>query len=134
MAGAKAMAASALDLFLDPKLVATAKETFQEEIGDTEYRPLLPPDQKPPLGLNRRLSWSATGRRCANIILKTSPYSANRTGYALAIEAGRKRSYFSPTSAVNVTAERISTVPGSTGVGAAASASPRAAMAWRKTG
>lgn len=55
VAGAKAMAASALDLFMDPKLVVTAKETFKEEIGDTEYRPLLPPDQKPPLELNRDL-------------------------------------------------------------------------------
>ena len=49
------MAASAIDLFLEPKLVARAKETFKEEIGDTEYRPLLPPDQKPPLELNRNL-------------------------------------------------------------------------------
>jgi len=54
-AGAKAMAASAIDLFMDPKLVAHAKQTFKEEIGDTEYRPLLPPDQKPPLELNRDL-------------------------------------------------------------------------------
>ncbi|HSK31315.1 MAG TPA: amidohydrolase, partial [Candidatus Limnocylindria bacterium] len=43
------------DLFTEPKLVASAKETFREEIGDTEYRPLLPPDQKPPLDLNRDL-------------------------------------------------------------------------------
>ncbi len=55
VAGAKAMAASALDLFMDTKLVAQAKETFKAEIGDTEYRPLLPPDQKPPLELNRDL-------------------------------------------------------------------------------
>jgi aminobenzoyl-glutamate utilization protein B len=53
VAGAKAMAGSALDLFLEPKLVAKAKETFKDEVGDTEYRPLLPPDQKPPLELNR---------------------------------------------------------------------------------
>ena len=49
------MAASAVDLFLDPKLVAQAKQTFKEEIGDVEYKPLLPPDQKPPLDLNRDL-------------------------------------------------------------------------------
>ena len=55
MTDAKAMAAPALDLFFDPKPVAQAKETFQEEIGDTEYLPLLPPDQKPLLGLNRHL-------------------------------------------------------------------------------
>jgi aminobenzoyl-glutamate utilization protein B len=55
VAGAKAMAASAIDLLLDAKLVAKAKETFKEEIADVEYRPLLPPDQKPPLELNREL-------------------------------------------------------------------------------
>ncbi len=53
VAGAKAMAGSAMDLFLEPRLVAKAKETFKDEVGDTEYRPLLPPDQKPPLELNR---------------------------------------------------------------------------------
>ena len=55
IAGAKAMAAAAMDLLLDPKLVARAKETFKEEIGDVKYRPLLPADQKPPLELNREL-------------------------------------------------------------------------------
>lgn len=53
VAGAKAMAGTAIELLLEPKLVAEAKKTFAEEIGDTEYRPLLPPDQKPPLELNR---------------------------------------------------------------------------------
>ncbi len=53
--GAKAMAASAIDLLIDPKRVAQAKESFQQEIGDVEYHPLLPPDQKPPLELNREL-------------------------------------------------------------------------------
>src|SRR5918995_248696 len=52
VAGAKAMAASAIDLLLDPQIVAEAKETFKQEIGEVEYRPLLPPDQKPPLDLN----------------------------------------------------------------------------------
>ncbi|MFQ5683703.1 MAG: amidohydrolase, partial [Candidatus Binatia bacterium] len=55
VAGAKTMAASAIDLLMDPKLVAKAKETFKEEIADVEYRPLLPPDQKPPLDLNRAI-------------------------------------------------------------------------------
>jgi aminobenzoyl-glutamate utilization protein B len=55
VAGAKAMAATAMDLFLDPKLVAKAKETFKEETGDVVYRPLLPPDQNPPLELNREI-------------------------------------------------------------------------------
>jgi aminobenzoyl-glutamate utilization protein B len=55
VAGAKAMAASAIDLLLDPQIVVKAKETFKDEIGDVEYRPLLPPEQKPPLDLNRDL-------------------------------------------------------------------------------
>ena len=55
VAGAKAMAATAIDLLTEPELVTRAKETFKSEIGDTEYRPLLPPEQKPPLELNRDL-------------------------------------------------------------------------------
>ena len=55
VAGAKAMAASGIDLLLDPGLIAAAKQTFKEEIGGVEYRPLLPPDQEPPLELNREL-------------------------------------------------------------------------------
>ena len=34
---------------------AAAKATFATEIGETKYRPLLPPDQKPPIALNREL-------------------------------------------------------------------------------
>jgi aminobenzoyl-glutamate utilization protein B len=55
VAGAKAMAGSAVDLLMDPSLVAEAKDTFQVEIGDVEYQPLLPPEQKPPLELNHDL-------------------------------------------------------------------------------
>jgi aminobenzoyl-glutamate utilization protein B len=55
LAGAKALAASALDFFMDPELIAKAKATFREEIGDVPYTPLLPADQKPPLELNLAL-------------------------------------------------------------------------------
>jgi aminobenzoyl-glutamate utilization protein B len=55
VAGAQAMAGAAFDLLADPKLIAKAKETFKEEIGGTEYRPLLPAEQKPPLDLNREI-------------------------------------------------------------------------------
>ena len=41
--------------YQDPKQVAQAKQTFKEEIGNTEYCPLLPRNQKPPLELNRDL-------------------------------------------------------------------------------
>jgi aminobenzoyl-glutamate utilization protein B len=53
VAGAKAMAAAALDFLTDPAKVRDAKATFKEEIGDVVYRPLLPPDQTPPVDLNR---------------------------------------------------------------------------------
>ncbi len=53
--GAKTLAGSVLDLLIDPKLVQRAKDTFAEEIGDVTYRSLLPPDQNPPLDLNRIL-------------------------------------------------------------------------------
>lgn len=55
VAGAKALAASVIDLLLDPGLVEQARATFKEELGGVEYEPLLPPDQKPPLELNRAL-------------------------------------------------------------------------------
>lgn len=55
LAGAKVLAASLIDLLTGPALVARIKETFAAEIGDVQYRPLLPPEQKPPLDLNRDL-------------------------------------------------------------------------------
>lgn len=51
--GAKALATSALDFFIDPSLLGEVQRTFREEIGDVTYRPLLPPDQMPPLELNK---------------------------------------------------------------------------------
>ncbi|MHA1109229.1 MAG: amidohydrolase [Alphaproteobacteria bacterium] len=53
--GAKTLAGSVIDLMMDPKLVQRAKDTFADEIGDVKFRSLLPPDQKPPLELNRAL-------------------------------------------------------------------------------
>lgn len=55
LAGAKAMATSALDFFLDPALVDAAKESFRREIGDTAYRPLLPEDARPSPALNAEI-------------------------------------------------------------------------------
>jgi len=51
--GAKALAMSAIDFFVDPSLAKAANATFKEEIGDAKYRPLLPADQQPPIALNR---------------------------------------------------------------------------------
>ena len=53
MAGAKVLAASMVDLFTNPELLEKAKMTFAEEIAGTEYKPLLPPGQKPPANLNK---------------------------------------------------------------------------------
>lgn len=55
VAGAKALAATVVDLLSDPSLVERAKAAFKEEIGGVVYRPLIPMEQKPPLELNREL-------------------------------------------------------------------------------
>lgn len=52
VAGAKVLAGSMVDLLTNPDLLAKAKETFKKEVGGATYKPLLPPDQKPPLSLN----------------------------------------------------------------------------------
>lgn len=51
--GAKALAASMLDLFMDKALLNKVKESFAQEIGEVKYYSILPKDQKPPIDLNR---------------------------------------------------------------------------------
>jgi len=53
VAGAKVLAGSIIECFRNPQVVADAKATFAKEIEGTNYFSMLPPDQKPPLGLNR---------------------------------------------------------------------------------
>ncbi|MBM3486789.1 MAG: amidohydrolase [Alphaproteobacteria bacterium] len=53
--GAKALAASVLDIFAEPALAERAKAKFKEELGGKVYRPLIPADQKPPVELNHAL-------------------------------------------------------------------------------
>ncbi len=55
VAGAKVLAASALDFLTRPELVAEAWTTFREELGGAQYKPLLPVGQDPPADLNRDL-------------------------------------------------------------------------------
>lgn len=55
LAGAKALAGTLIDLFTDADALQHAKSTFAAEIAGTNYQPLLPADQKPPLTLNRDL-------------------------------------------------------------------------------
>lgn len=53
--GCKALAASVLDYLMNDTLVAQTKESFAREIGDVDYRPLIPDDQPAPTGLNAAL-------------------------------------------------------------------------------
>jgi len=53
VAGAKVLAASVVDLMTNPQLVEEAKATFKKETAGFQYRSFLPPDQKPPIHLNR---------------------------------------------------------------------------------
>jgi aminobenzoyl-glutamate utilization protein B len=55
VAGAKALAASVIDFMTNPSLVDEAKATFKKEIGDVQYKSFLPPDQKPPIHLNKEI-------------------------------------------------------------------------------
>ena len=55
LAGAKALAASLLDLLSAPELLAQAKDEFQKQTRDTPYFSFLPAEAKPPLELNREM-------------------------------------------------------------------------------
>ncbi|MFC2115980.1 amidohydrolase [Bacteroidota bacterium] len=54
-AGAKAMAASAIDLLTLPEELANAKAEFEEYSKEHPYKPFLPNDAVPPLDLNKEL-------------------------------------------------------------------------------
>jgi len=54
-AGAKVIAATALDLLTQPKLLADIKNEFREYSKDHPYRSFLPEGAKPPLELNKEL-------------------------------------------------------------------------------
>jgi aminobenzoyl-glutamate utilization protein B len=46
---ARVLAATAWDLYQDPRLVAAAKAEHQKRLVGRKYKPLLEPDQQPPL-------------------------------------------------------------------------------------
>jgi aminobenzoyl-glutamate utilization protein B len=46
---ARVLAASAWDLYQDPKLLAAAKAEHRERLANEKYQSLLEPGQKPPL-------------------------------------------------------------------------------------
>ena len=53
--GAKAIAASVLDLVTSPELLAAAKKQFEEDTKGSKYFSLLPPGAKPPVDLNKEM-------------------------------------------------------------------------------
>lgn len=53
VAGAKALAASILDLLTDPVALDRARAQFAADTKQTRYFSLLPPEAKPPLDMNR---------------------------------------------------------------------------------
>ncbi|MCJ7681400.1 MAG: amidohydrolase, partial [Candidatus Aminicenantes bacterium] len=54
-AGAKAMAASAVDLLMSPKKVQEIRDEFNIFLEKNPYEPFLPEDAQPPLELNKEL-------------------------------------------------------------------------------
>jgi len=54
-AGAKAMAASAIDLLTSPEELGKIRTEFEQYIKDHPYKPFLPIDAQPPLDLNKTL-------------------------------------------------------------------------------
>jgi len=54
-AGAKAMAASAIDLLTRSEELKKLRDEFEAYSREHPYRPFLPPDSEPPLDLNREL-------------------------------------------------------------------------------
>jgi aminobenzoyl-glutamate utilization protein B len=53
LAGSKALAGSVIECFRNPAVVEKAKATFANEVKGTPFFSMLPPDQRPPVDLNR---------------------------------------------------------------------------------
>ena len=51
-AGAKVLANSVIECFVNPSVVAEARRTHEKEIEGVNYKSMLPPGQKPPVTLN----------------------------------------------------------------------------------
>ena len=52
-AGARVIAMTLMDLFLNPELVSAAKEYFAKQTAEHEYTPLIGPDDHPAIHLNK---------------------------------------------------------------------------------
>lgn len=53
VSGAKVLAASMIDLFMNEELLNNVKQVFKKEIGDAKYFSIIPKDQRPPVDLNK---------------------------------------------------------------------------------
>lgn len=53
IAGAQALAATLIDCLTDENLITNAKTTFADELAGTEYAPLIPKENTPPLDTNK---------------------------------------------------------------------------------
>ena len=51
---AKALSVTAVDLFTDPSLVASAKTDFARQMSGKTYQSHIPENQKPPLDYRKR--------------------------------------------------------------------------------
>jgi len=54
-AGAKAIAASAIDLLTKPEELKKLRDEFEQYSKEHSYKPFLPQDAVPPLDLNKEL-------------------------------------------------------------------------------
>lgn len=74
LAGAKALAATLVDCFIDPSLIVAAKASFVEETRDTEYAPMIPAENTPPLETNRELMESFRPAMQAHYVEPTTAF------------------------------------------------------------
>ncbi len=58
----KIMAASAVDILLQPDVIAKAKEELKERLGGREYKCLVPDEIQPPLGINKEVMSKYRGK------------------------------------------------------------------------
>jgi hypothetical protein len=68
------MASSVVVCLKNPEVVAEAKRVFKEEIADTDYRSLLPADQKPPVELNRVTMEKWRGEQAKHYVKETPEF------------------------------------------------------------
>ena len=51
---AQVLAASAVELILNPQIIAEAKEEFAKRLSGRKYRPIIPAESDPPIDINRK--------------------------------------------------------------------------------